>query len=212
VARVEQAIEELGYVPNALARSLRFKQTRTIALILTILRTPSLRPSRAALRTKPAPKIFNVIFCNTPMNHPKKRLLTSTCSFKSRLMVCYWSLLSVPRSQSRFSKITGCRLSCWIARTRFAGRRGPLRFGAGSVQCRSLSAGSGSRTDRGVGWIGGHYVINGSGRWVSPGVGRCRVRKRSLPGYFTSFTVEAVMRRLKSTGSIAATNGPFCRE
>ena len=33
--RVELAIEELGYIPNALARSLRFKQTRTIALILT---------------------------------------------------------------------------------------------------------------------------------------------------------------------------------
>src|SRR5664279_6229179 len=38
--RVEQAIEELGYIPNALARSLRFKQTKTLALVITDITNP----------------------------------------------------------------------------------------------------------------------------------------------------------------------------
>lgn len=39
-SRVEEAIAELGYIPNALARSLRFKQTQTIALIVTDITNP----------------------------------------------------------------------------------------------------------------------------------------------------------------------------
>ena len=38
--RVEAAIAELEYVPNALANSLRFKQTKTLALILTDITNP----------------------------------------------------------------------------------------------------------------------------------------------------------------------------
>ena len=45
--RVEKAIVELGYVPNALARYLRFKQTSTIALILPDITNNLLRPLHA---------------------------------------------------------------------------------------------------------------------------------------------------------------------
>jgi LacI family transcriptional regulator len=37
--KVEQAIEELGYVPSAVAQSLRSKRTRSIALVVPLLRT-----------------------------------------------------------------------------------------------------------------------------------------------------------------------------
>ena len=39
-ARVEAAIEELGYVPNALARQLRSKRTKTIALVVSDISNP----------------------------------------------------------------------------------------------------------------------------------------------------------------------------
>ena len=38
--RVEQAIAELGYVPNTLARSFRSRRTQTIALVLTDITNP----------------------------------------------------------------------------------------------------------------------------------------------------------------------------
>ena len=37
---VEAAVAEIDYVPNTLARSLRFKQTKTLALILTDITNP----------------------------------------------------------------------------------------------------------------------------------------------------------------------------
>ena len=38
--RVEAAVEELGYIPNTLARGLRSKQTKTLALIVTDITNP----------------------------------------------------------------------------------------------------------------------------------------------------------------------------
>jgi DNA-binding LacI/PurR family transcriptional regulator len=46
--RVEQAIAELGYVPNILARSLRSRQTYTLGLVLTDIRRA--QPARLMYR------------------------------------------------------------------------------------------------------------------------------------------------------------------
>ncbi len=63
--RVEQAIAELGYIPNALARSLRFKQTRTIALILTDITNPYFTTIARGVEDVASEQGFSVIFCNT---------------------------------------------------------------------------------------------------------------------------------------------------
>jgi len=63
--RVEQAIEELGYIPNALARSLRFKQTRTIALIVTDITNPFFTTVARGVEDTASEQDFSVIFCNT---------------------------------------------------------------------------------------------------------------------------------------------------
>ncbi|MBC7217273.1 MAG: LacI family DNA-binding transcriptional regulator, partial [Candidatus Caldatribacterium sp.] len=39
-ARVLQAIEELGYVPNSLARSFALQKTKTIGLVITDITNP----------------------------------------------------------------------------------------------------------------------------------------------------------------------------
>jgi LacI family transcriptional regulator len=64
-ARVERAIAELGYVPNSLARSLRFKQTKTLALILTDITNPFFTTIARGVEDAASENGFNVIFCNT---------------------------------------------------------------------------------------------------------------------------------------------------
>src|SRR5512142_3407578 len=63
--RVERAIAELGYVPNALARSLRFKQTKTIALILTDITNPFFTTVARGVEDTASKHGFSVMFCNT---------------------------------------------------------------------------------------------------------------------------------------------------
>ena len=63
--RVEQAIDELGYVPNVLARSLRFKKTRTMALVLTDITNPFFTTLARGVEDTASEQGFSVIFCNT---------------------------------------------------------------------------------------------------------------------------------------------------
>lgn len=63
--RVEQALQELGYIPNTLARSLRFKQTHTLALILTDITNPFFTTLARGVEDKASEEGFSVIFCNT---------------------------------------------------------------------------------------------------------------------------------------------------
>jgi LacI family transcriptional regulator len=63
--RVEQAIAELGYVPNALARSLRFKKTQTIALVITDITNPFFTTLARGVEDAASEQGFSVMFCNT---------------------------------------------------------------------------------------------------------------------------------------------------
>ncbi len=63
--RVEQAVAELGYVPNALARSLRFKQTKTLALVLTDIANPFFTTIARGVEDTASEHGFSVMFCNT---------------------------------------------------------------------------------------------------------------------------------------------------
>ena len=63
--RVEAAIAEIGYVPNTLARSLRFKQTKTLALVLTDITNPFFTTLARGAEDVASDQGFNVIFCNT---------------------------------------------------------------------------------------------------------------------------------------------------
>ena len=63
--RVEAAVAEIGYVPNTLARSLRFKQTKTLALVLTDITNPFFTTLARGVEDVASEQGFNVIFCNT---------------------------------------------------------------------------------------------------------------------------------------------------
>jgi LacI family transcriptional regulator len=71
-AKVEQAIAELGYVPNALARSLRFKQTKTLALVLTDITNPFFTTLARGVEDVASERGFSVIFCNSDESREKE--------------------------------------------------------------------------------------------------------------------------------------------
>lgn len=63
--RVEHAVAELGYVPNAVARHLRSKRTKTIALVLSDITNPFFTTIARGVEDVAGPRGFGVMFCNT---------------------------------------------------------------------------------------------------------------------------------------------------
>ena len=69
---MEAAIAEMGYVPNALARSLRFKQTKTLALVLSDITNPFFTTIARGVEDIANRNGFNVIFGNTDESESKQ--------------------------------------------------------------------------------------------------------------------------------------------
>ena len=63
--RVVAAAEELGYVPNQLARGLRSRRTHTLGLILTDITNPFWTTVARGVEDAASRRGFSVIFCNT---------------------------------------------------------------------------------------------------------------------------------------------------
>jgi len=64
-ARVESAIDELGYVPNALARQLRSKRTKTIALLVSDISNPYFTTIARGVEDFFVAHGYSVMYCNT---------------------------------------------------------------------------------------------------------------------------------------------------
>ena len=63
--KVNEAIDELGYVPNVLARSLKSKRTNTLALVLTDITNPYFNILARGVEDAASKDGFTVIICNT---------------------------------------------------------------------------------------------------------------------------------------------------
>jgi LacI family transcriptional regulator len=63
--RVNRAIAEMGYMPNALARQLRSKRTKTLALVMTDIANPFFTTIARGVEDAARPKGYAVMFCNT---------------------------------------------------------------------------------------------------------------------------------------------------
>lgn len=70
--RVKRTIEELHYVPNTLAKSLRSKQTCLIALVLSDITNPFWTTIARGVEDTAAENGFHVILCNTDENPEKE--------------------------------------------------------------------------------------------------------------------------------------------
>ena len=70
--RVKQAIADLHYVPNAMAKSLRSSKTHTIALILTDVTNPFWTTLVRGVEDTAAQQDYHVILCNTDESPEKE--------------------------------------------------------------------------------------------------------------------------------------------
>lgn len=67
-SRVEQAVDELGYMPNQLARGLRSKKTGTLALVVTDITNPFFTTMARGVEDAASDSSNLVLFCNTDEN------------------------------------------------------------------------------------------------------------------------------------------------
>ena len=70
--RVEAAVEELGYVPNMLGQSLRFKRTMTLALVLTDITNPFWTTVARGVEDVAQANGYSIILCNTDESEAKQ--------------------------------------------------------------------------------------------------------------------------------------------
>ena len=71
-ARVEAAVKELGYVPNMLGPSLRFKQTMTLAMIVTDIGNPFWTTVTRGVEDVAQSNGYSTILCNTDESEEKQ--------------------------------------------------------------------------------------------------------------------------------------------
>ena len=70
--RVEAAIEELGYVPNMLGPSLRFKKTMTLAVVVSDITNPFWTTIIRGIEDIAQANGYSTILCNTDESEEKQ--------------------------------------------------------------------------------------------------------------------------------------------
>jgi LacI family transcriptional regulator len=70
--RVEAAVKELGYVPNTLARGLRSKHTRMLALVVTDITNPYFTLMARGVEDIAGASNYSVVYCNTDESEDKE--------------------------------------------------------------------------------------------------------------------------------------------
>ncbi len=71
-SRVEEAVKELGYVPNMLGPSLRFKQTMTLAMVVTDIGNPFWTTVTRGVEDIAQENGYSTILCNTDESEEKQ--------------------------------------------------------------------------------------------------------------------------------------------
>ena len=71
-AKVEAAVEELGYVPNMLGPSLRFMQTMTLAMVISDITNPFWTTVTRGVEDVAQANGYSTILCNTDKSQEKQ--------------------------------------------------------------------------------------------------------------------------------------------
>jgi len=77
-SRVDAAITELGYVPNTLGLSLRFKRTKTLAVVVTDITNPFFTSMARGCEDVASAQGFSTILCNTDESEAKQERYLTT--------------------------------------------------------------------------------------------------------------------------------------
>jgi LacI family transcriptional regulator len=71
--KIYDAVKELNYIPNTVARSLSTKKTETIGIILPDIENPFFSEMARAIEDTAGKLNYNVIFCNSDNNQEKEK-------------------------------------------------------------------------------------------------------------------------------------------
>ena len=71
--KIEQAIDELGYNPNGIARGLVLQKTNTLGLVIPDISNPFFPEVAKGIEDKAREAGYSVIFCNTNNNHQEEK-------------------------------------------------------------------------------------------------------------------------------------------
>lgn len=74
--RVMEAVDQLAYRPNLLARSLRSQQSNTIGLIVSDIRNPFFTSMSRAVEDTAYEQGFSLVLCNTDENPEKEAIIS----------------------------------------------------------------------------------------------------------------------------------------
>lgn len=102
--RVDAAAAELCYVPNQLARSLRFNRTNTLALLLSDVTNPFWTTVARGVEDAASEQGFTVMFCSTDENEEKQEQYLSMVLRKRVDGILFVPARSTPEPVQRIQK------------------------------------------------------------------------------------------------------------
>jgi LacI family transcriptional regulator len=133
--RVQQAIDQLHYVPNSLARSLRSRQSHTIALIVSDITNPFWTTVARGVEDTAAENDYRTILCNTDENPAKE---TNYLNLLVGRRVDGIIVAPATREKKRLSLLKQVQVSCVLIDRRVEGFKADLVYGDSRTGARLL--------------------------------------------------------------------------
>ena len=125
-ARVRQAIDELHYVPNNLARSLRSRQSHTLALIVSDITNPFWTTVARGVEDTAAENDYRTILCNTDENPAKE---TAYLSLLVERRVDGVLIAPATREKKRLAVLKQLQIPCVLIDRRVEGFEADIVYG-----------------------------------------------------------------------------------
>ncbi len=133
--RVQQAIDQLHYVPNTLARSLRSRQSHTIALIVSDITNPFWTTVARGVEDTAAENDYRTILCNTDEDPAKE---TNYLNLLAERRVDGVIIAPATREKKRLARLKQLQIPCVLVDRRVEGLKADLVYGDSRSGARQL--------------------------------------------------------------------------
>ena len=133
--RVQHAIDQLHYVPNSLARSLRSRQSHTIALIVSDITNPFWTTIARGVEDTAAENDYRTILCNTDENPAKE---TNYLNLLVERRVDGAIIAPATREKKRLVLLTQLQVPCVLIDRRVDGFKADRVYGDSRTGARQL--------------------------------------------------------------------------
>src|SRR5512139_153551 len=133
--RVQQAIDQLHYVPNTLAKSLRSRQSHTIALIVPDITNPFWTTVARGVEDTAAENDYRTILCNTDEDPAKE---TNYLNLLVERRVDGVIIAPATRERKRLALLQQLQVPCVLIDRRVEGFKADLVYGDSHTGTRLL--------------------------------------------------------------------------